>query len=86
MSRISENIENIPFFFIIGRPRSGTTLLQTLLDAHPNVIIPPESAVIKECYERFGKVIVWDDKRIQELIHFLYEINKFETWNISKFN
>lgn len=30
-------------FFIVGCPRSGTTLLQTLLDAHPHIAIPPES-------------------------------------------
>ncbi len=36
------DIHTIPFFFILGRPRSGTTLLRSLLDAHPNVIIPLE--------------------------------------------
>ncbi|NES78362.1 MULTISPECIES: sulfotransferase [unclassified Okeania] len=27
-------------FFIVGCPRSGTTLLQIIIDAHPNIIIP----------------------------------------------
>ena len=39
-------------FFIVGCSRSGTTLLQTLLDGHPNLAIPPESHI----YERFGPV------------------------------
>ncbi|HAH58404.1 MAG TPA: hypothetical protein DCL86_09670, partial [Bacteroidales bacterium] len=30
----------LPIFFIIGRPRSGTTLLRMLFEAHPQVIIP----------------------------------------------
>jgi len=84
MSKIPKNIDKIPFFFIIGRPRSGTTLLQTLMDAHPNVIIPPESAVIKECYERFKSVDHWDDERLIELINFLFDIRKFNVWNINK--
>lgn len=42
--------KNIPFF-IVGSPRSGTTLLQTLLDAHPSLAIPPESHVFDHFYE-----------------------------------
>lgn len=34
-------------FFIVGSPRSGTTLLQLLLDAHPDVAIPPESHIYR---------------------------------------
>jgi hypothetical protein len=32
-----------PRFFIVGCPRSGTTLLQAILSAHPAVCIPPET-------------------------------------------
>ena len=34
-----------PPFFIIGSDRSGTTIMQTLLDNHPNIAIPPESHI-----------------------------------------
>jgi hypothetical protein len=37
-------------FFIVGCSRSGTTLLQALIDAHPDIAIPPESHI----YDRFG--------------------------------
>ncbi|WP_168567228.1 sulfotransferase family protein [Crateriforma spongiae] len=30
-------------FFIVGCPRSGTTLIQVFLNRHPNVICPPET-------------------------------------------
>lgn len=40
-------------FFIVGCPRSGTTLLQVLLEHHPRVAIPPESFV----FERFGPIL-----------------------------
>jgi protein-tyrosine sulfotransferase len=33
-------------FFIIGSGRSGTTLLRRMLQAHPDVHVPPETAVL----------------------------------------
>ena len=38
-------------FFIVGCPRSGTTLLQLLVATHPNIAIPPESHI----FDRFSK-------------------------------
>jgi Sulfotransferase family len=37
-------------FFIVGCGRSGSTLLQVLLDAHPDLCLPPETLI----YSRFG--------------------------------
>jgi hypothetical protein len=79
---IPENIDKIPFFFIIGRPRSGTTLLQTLFGMHPNVVIPPESAVIKESYEGFKHIENWRKRDIKRFSAFLFRVRKFEGWNI----
>jgi hypothetical protein len=45
-----EQNSQIPVFFIIGRPRTGTTLLQSLLDAHPNVVIPWECQFVLNLY------------------------------------
>lgn len=36
------------FFFIVGCPRSGTTLLSVLLDRHHRLCIPPETAFFDE--------------------------------------
>lgn len=36
-------IEHPPFPFIVGRGRSGTTLLRAMFDSHPEMAIPPES-------------------------------------------
>jgi sulfotransferase family protein len=45
--------ERPPAPFIVGVPRSGTTLLRLMLDAHPELTIPPEThfipAVIRAC-------------------------------------
>jgi hypothetical protein len=32
-----------PYVFVVGCPRSGTTLLQRMLDAHPNLAISKET-------------------------------------------
>lgn len=34
---------------ILGTPRSGTTLLQRLLDAHPNIACPSETCLFSAC-------------------------------------
>ncbi len=36
-------------FVVLGFPRSGTTLLRRLLDAHPQVSCPPETNLISAC-------------------------------------
>ncbi|HZD53812.1 MAG TPA: sulfotransferase [Woeseiaceae bacterium] len=41
-----------PPFFLVGCSRSGTTLLQALIDSHPDIAMPPESHV----YVRFGRI------------------------------
>jgi len=33
-----------PAVFVVGAPRSGTTLLRFMLDSHPELAIPPETA------------------------------------------
>jgi sulfotransferase family protein len=41
-----------PYVFIVGCPRSGTTLLQRMVNAHPQVAITPESHWIPRLYEK----------------------------------
>ncbi|MGH3921348.1 MAG: sulfatase-like hydrolase/transferase, partial [Pseudonocardiaceae bacterium] len=41
-----------PFVFIVGCPRSGTTLLRRMVDAHPEVAIIPEIGWLSERYQQ----------------------------------
>jgi hypothetical protein len=42
-----------PYFFVVGCPRSGTTLLRRMLDAHPRLAMMPwETHFIPRIYER----------------------------------
>jgi hypothetical protein len=61
----------------MGRPRSGTTLLSTLFDAHPNVKIPPEFPIMLPLYQEFRKVKVWDEKAIHAFVAFIFQHNVF---------
>lgn len=47
--------ENSPCpFFVLGHPRSGTTLLRALLSRHPDVFIPPENGALWRMIRVFG--------------------------------
>ncbi len=41
-----------PYVFIVGCPRSGTTLLQRMINAHPEIAITPESHWIPRLIEK----------------------------------
>ncbi len=72
----------VPFFFIIGRPRSGTTLLRTLFDAHPNVKIPIESPLIMRLKGKFENKIKWSEADILEFYEDLVAVKDFHKWKL----
>lgn len=66
-----------PPIFIVGCSRSGTTLLQSLLDAHPSIAIPPESQIyyrFGETFSYYGDLSVSRNRRqfIQDLVQDAY--------------
>ncbi len=63
----------LPVPFVVGVPRSGTTLLRLLLDAHPRLAIPPETAFIPMLVREHGPGPL-DPGRFVELVA------GFETW------
>ncbi|MCX6245556.1 MAG: sulfotransferase [Bacteroidetes bacterium] len=73
----TDDLSKIPIFFIFGRPRSGTTLLTTLFNAHPNVRIAPEFPVMLFLYQRFKKVKKWDEATIRSFVDHVFEYSKF---------
>lgn len=77
-------IKSLSFFFILGRPRSGTTLLRLLLDAHPNILIPPETRLILNLYEKYGKIKKWNPKKLLFFYNDLLKQDRFDTWPINK--
>ena len=50
-----------PAPFVVGVPRSGTTLLRLMLDAHPQLAIPAETHFFPELIERWDALADADD-------------------------
>ncbi len=77
-------IESMPVFFIIGRERSGTTLLRFLCDAHPNIEIPIECPYIIQMYSKYGNTKVWTSEKLMSFYDDLFKLGYFNLWTIDK--
>jgi hypothetical protein len=76
-------ISDKPPFFIVGCPRSGTTLLQLLVESHPNIAIPPESHIFKRfsdifhCYGDLSK-----SANLRRFVHDLFRDYFIRNWEL----
>ena len=59
-----------PAPFVVGVPRSGTTLLRLMLDAHPQLAIPAETHFFPELIERWAE-LADDDGAPVEVIRLI---------------
>lgn len=73
-----------PFVFIVGCPRSGTTLLRRMVDAHPLIAVTRrETHWIPACFrKRIG--ITPDGMVTHDLISWLTGYERFQFMNISQ--
>ncbi len=67
--------------FIVGCPRSGTTLLRLMLDNHPSLAIPDESHFIVELHDP-GRPTA-SGQLTEEILERVFGHERFERW---KFN
>ncbi len=58
-----------PAFVIVGVGRSGTTLLQAMLNAHPQMGVPPEIHYIRRYL--FGQTLVRKKSPAQQMAHLM---------------
>ena len=68
---------------IIGSPRSGTTLLRFMLDAHPDLAIPPETGFLVPCAERVGQEAVSREDFFQTVTGYPAEAPGWRDFQIS---
>lgn len=71
-----------PPVFLLGFPRSGTTLLRVFLDAHPDLAIPFESFVLIDFAKRaprYGNLATGTDRR--RLVEDLLGSKGIRSWN-----
>lgn len=65
--------------FIIGNPRSGTTLLRLILNAHSNIVIPPEAGFALWLYKDFKDFTAND---LPEFLSKMQATKKMKNWNL----
>ncbi len=79
--RTSAAVTN-PFVFIVGCPRSGTTLLKRMVDAHPMIAITPETHWVPRFHrKRIG--VTGDGLVTNELVPSLLAYHKFGNLRIT---
>lgn len=75
-----EDIIDKKMFFITGRGRSGTWLLQSILDTHPDICVSPEALFIIHLYGKYGRVKNWTEERKTIFINDLLSEEKLVEW------
>jgi len=82
---MKRKLDDISMAFIVSRGRSGSTLIQSILDAHPNICAPIEAKFVLHLATRYRKTTNWSSKVIARFIDDLYTNRKFRLfWEVSK--
>lgn len=74
-----------PPLFIIGNPRSGTTLLRLIINAHAQFVVPPECGFIQWLFSSYkGWTATWcrDAGKVNKFLVDLANCRKMETWHL----
>ncbi len=72
-----------PHFFIIGSGRNGSTLLATILNAHKDILIPPEQFILPYAILRRYLFFFWSSERWVNNVKQLFLTNtKTIKWNL----
>lgn len=72
--------------FILGNPRSGTSLFRIMLTSHPLICIPPECGFIQWWYSKYKDWSLKDSNSpiaVDTYISDLKTSKKIETWNLN---
>lgn len=64
-----------PIVFLVAKDRSGTTLLQTMLDSHPNICAPLESRFVLHLKNKYQNKTIWNK---DSKAHFVKDLFKEE--------
>lgn len=73
--------------FILGNPRSGTSLLRLMLNAHPLIVSPPESGFLQWWYQKYKHWTSEDSRSVSSVEQYVVDLlssKKMETWNLEK--
>jgi hypothetical protein len=68
-------------FFVVGCPRSGTTLVRWMLREHPRLAVPPEAPWLVEFAPRRRR---WSKKRQERLLDEILRHHTFAYWALTE--
>jgi len=70
-------------FFVLGHPRSGTTLLRAMLCRHPDVFIPPENGALWRMIRVFGENRAADWRQVVDRVMTEFEKGyEYAAWGL----
>ena len=69
--------------FIVGMPRSGTTLMRSLLSAHPNITISPETHFCKNWFKLYRNLDLNQPEQFEIFWQALSQSNMFESFGLN---
>ncbi len=78
-------LDDTTFLFIVGRGRSGTSLLQTILNTHPQISVAPEAQFIMFLRRRYQNA-EWDNSKIKTFARDLWLEERLENWHLKPGN
>ncbi|RUO45055.1 sulfotransferase family protein [Idiomarina aquatica] len=81
MSINLNNINKVSPFFVLGNPRSGTSMFRMMLNSHPKVAVPPECGFLEWLAYEYNHAVVKPDI-YKKFAKSVYNTRKFETWDI----
>jgi len=77
---VYNHIQSKNLFFITGRGRSGTWLLQSILDTHPEICVTPEALFIIHLYGKYINTKKWTAERKNAFVRHLFSEEKIIDW------
>ena len=71
-------------FFLLGRGRSGTSLLRAILDSNPDILVAPEAMFVMHLYGKYRDVRNWNRTRILEFYDDLWTEQRLVKWGLDR--
>ena len=71
--------------FILGNPRSGTSLLRIMLNTHSAIAAPPECGFLQWWFNKYGSWNIQNSTNIVDITYFVDDLltsKKIESWNL----
>jgi hypothetical protein len=81
--KMPSELKTDPPVFIIGNPRSGTTMLRLMLTLHREMEVPPESGWLIELYGKYQDTVL-DKAKLESFVDDLLAVEKIEEWQLDR--